>query len=304
MTPPNDPVAQSVHDRLLKRANERREDFNNVLTRYGVERFLYRLTRTRHGKRFVLKGAMLFVLWLDRPHRPTRDLDLLGSGEITESTLRAIFTDVCQARVKPDGLTFDSDSITVQEIRENQVYQGLRVKIRGRLGNAHIDVQIDVGIGDIITPAPVEVDYPTLLDLPSPHLKTYPKETVVAEKLDAMIQLGLRNSRMKDFYDLWLMARHFEFDGPTLTESIRLTCERRQTQVTADAACFSESYAHNPTKQVQWKAFLSRGRLTDAPQDFEQVMEQIRAFLQPVVITLNDGKPYNRQWPSGGPWRH
>jgi hypothetical protein len=303
MTPPNDPVAQSVHDRLLKIAKEQREDFNGVLARYGVERFLYRLTRTRHGKRFVLKGAMLFLLWLDRPHRPTRDLDLLGSGEITESTLRTIFTDVCQARVKPDGLTFDPDSITVQEIRENQVYQGLRIKVRGRLGNARVDVQIDVGIGDVITPAPVETDFPTLLDLPAPHLKTYPKETVVAEKLDAMIQLGLRNSRMKDFFDLWLMARHFEFDGPTLAESIRRTCERRQTPVTADAVCFSESYAHDPTKQVQWNAFLSRGRLTDAPRDFPQVMERIWAFLQPVVITLNDGKPYNRQWPPGGPWR-
>jgi hypothetical protein len=239
MTPPNDPVAQSVHDRLLNLTAERREDFNRVLARYGIERLMYRLTKTRHGKRFVLKGAMLFLLWLDRPHRPTRDLDLLGSGEITESTLRAIFTDVCQARVKPDGLTFDPDSITVQEIRENQVYQGLRVKVRGRLGNARVDVQIDVGTGDIITPTPVEIDYPTLLDLPAPHLKTYPKETVVAEKLEAMIQLGLRNSRMKDFFDLWLMARHFEFDGPTLAESIRRTCERRQTPVTADAACFS-----------------------------------------------------------------
>lgn len=152
MTTQNNPVAQSVHDRLRRIAADRKEDFNALLSRYGVERFLYRLTRTRHGKQFVLKGAMLFVLWFDRLHRPTRDLDLLGTGEITEETLRTIFTDACQFRVRADGLVFDPASMTVQEIRENQVYQGLRTKIKGRLGNARVDVQIDVGIGDAITP--------------------------------------------------------------------------------------------------------------------------------------------------------
>lgn len=158
MTRKNNPIVQSVHDRLRKIAADRKEDFNALLARYAVERLLYRLTRTLHGKRFVLKGAMLFILWFDRLHRPTRDLDLLGSGEITEETLRAIFTDVCRARVQADGLEFDPDSITVEDIRENQAYHGLRVRIRGKLGNARVGVQIDVGVGGIITPPPTPID--------------------------------------------------------------------------------------------------------------------------------------------------
>jgi predicted nucleotidyltransferase component of viral defense system len=299
-----DPIAQSVHDRLLRIAADRREDFNGLLARYGIERLLYRLTRTRHGKRFVLKGATLFLIWFDRPHRPTRDLDLLGSGRITESSLRAVFAEVCTARVKPDGLAFDPDAVVVRAIRENQVHRVLRVKILGRLGNARMSVQIDVGMGDVITPSPVKIDFPTLLDLPAPHLMAYPKETVAAEKLEAMIRLGSRNSRTKDPFDLWKMSGHFEFDGYTLAEAIRQTFERRQTLLVAEPTCFSELYVQDPTKQFQWSAFLRRNRLSDAPEDFPRVMERLRAFLQPVISALVDGKSYDRAWSPGGPWRY
>jgi len=303
MTWRDDPVAQSVHDRLRRLAADRREDFNALLARYGNERFLYRLSRTRHSKRFVLKGAMLFIVWLNRLHRPTRDLDLLGTGEITEGTLREIFTDVCQAHVKADGLAFDPASISVQEIRENQLYQGLRVKVRGRLGNARIDIQIDVGIGDTITPDPIEADYPTLLDFPAPRLRTYPIETVVAEKLDAMVQLGLRNSRMRDFFDLWLMSRSFDFDGPVLTEAVRRTFTRRQTALVPDPVCFTNAFAQDAAKHTQWRAFLRRSRLSDAPTDFAQIAEQVRTFLHPVIVALAAGTRFAQRWRPGGPWR-
>jgi len=303
MTWRDDPAAQSVHDRLRRLAADRREDFNALLARYGNERFLYRLSRTRHSKRFVLKGAMLFIVWLNRLHRPTRDLDLLGTGEITEATLREIFTDVCQARVKADGLAFDPASIAVREIRENQVYQGLRVKVRGRLGNARIDIQIDVGIGDSITPAPIEVDYPTLLDLPAPRIQTYPTETVVAEKLDAMVQLGLRNSRMRDFFDLWLMSQTFDFDGLILAEAIRRTFVRRQTALAAEPVCFTDAFAQDAAKHTQWRAFLRRSRLSDAPTEFPQVAEQVRAFLHPVIAALMGNTPFAQRWRPGGPWK-
>ncbi len=303
MTSQKHPVAQSIHDRLRGVAAERKEDFNALLSRYTVERFLYRLTRTRHGKRFVLKGAMLFTLWLNRLHRPTRDLDLLGSGEITTETLRAIFADVCQARVQADGLEFDPASITAQEIRENQVYQGLRARVRGRLGNARVDVQIDVGIGDAITPEPIDTDYPTLLDLPAPHLKAYPSETVVAEKLDAMVQLGLRNSRMKDFFDIWLLAGNLDFDGRTLAKAVQRTFERRQTPLEPAPVCLTDTFALDSSKGVQWKAFIRRSRLSDAPAEFPRVIEQVRVFLQPVVSTLAAGREFNMRWPPQGPWQ-
>lgn len=302
MTPRKNPVAQSVHDRLHTIAVDRKEEFNALLSRYGVERFLYRLIQSRHGKRFVLKGAMLFVLWFDRLHRQTRDLDLLGSGEITEETLRAIFTDVCQMKVHPDGLEFDPASITIREIREGQVYQGLRVKVRGRLGNARVEVQIDVGVGDAITPEPIEVDFPTLLDLPAPHLKAYPSETVVAEKLDAMVQLGLRNSRMKDFFDIWLLAGNFHFDGRTLAEAVRRTFERRQTRLEPDPICLTETFATDASKVVQWKAFIQRSRLSDTPEEFSGIIENVRSFLRPMVSALAAGRDFDLRWPPGGPW--
>jgi predicted nucleotidyltransferase component of viral defense system len=303
MTPPSNPLAQSVKDRLRRVAADRKEDFNSLLARYAMERLLYRLTRTRHGKRFVLKGAMLFVLWLNRMHRPTRDLDLLGSGQIDEQTLRAIFADVCDARVTADGLDFDATSITIHAIRENQVYQGLRVKLQGLLGKARANVQIDVGIGDAITPDPVEAEFPTLLDLPAPRLKAYPHETVVAEKLNAMVQLAERNSRMKDFYDLWLMAKTFAFDGPVLTAAVRRTFDRRQTRLDVEPVCFTEAFARDASKQVQWHAFLLRERLSDAPSEFPQVMAEVSTFLHPIVSALAGHRDFPLRWQAGGPWQ-
>lgn len=303
MNAPRNSIAQSVHDRLRKIAADYREDFNALLARYGSERFLCRLARSPYGDQFVLKGAMLFILWLGRLHRPTRDLDLLAYGEITEASLRTMFAKVCRVPAGADGLEFDPASISVQEIRENQVYRGMRLKIRGCLGNARVDVQIDVGIGDAITPKPIEVDYPTLLDLPAPRLKAYPPETVVAEKLEAMIQLGLRNSRMKDFFDVWLLARNFAFAGEILVEAARRTLERRQTQPAREPACFSDAFASDLSKQVQGKAFIRRSGLTEAPSEFSQVMAEVRTLLQPLAAALAADRRFNELWPPGGPWQ-
>ena len=303
MKPPKDPVAQSVFDRLKTLAVQRKEDFNSLLARYSNERFLYRLSRTEHAPRFVLKGAMLFVVWLNRLHRPTRDMDFLGYGEITEQNLRAVFTGICGLEAEPDGLVFDASSIEVEALRENQVYHGLRVKIAGKLGNARANIQIDVGIGDAVFPEPVEIDYPTLLNLPSPRLKIYPAETVVAEKLDAMLQLGLRNSRMKDFFDLWLISRTFTFDGVVLSEAVRRTTERRQTIVDDVPVCFTDEFVEDPSKQNQWKAFLRQGRLSEAPDNFTDAMAILRPFLQPLVTAVRSNSGFAMRWPAGGPWR-
>jgi len=299
----SDPLAQSVHDRLRKTASETREQFNAVLARYGMERLLFRLSRTPHGKRFVLKGAMLFVLWLDRLHRPTLDVDLLGSEYFDQQALRSMFEDVCRVKVKADGLQFDPDSITVEEIRESQRYQGLRVKVPGHLGSARLTVQVDVGFGDVITPAPVEADYPTLLDLPAPRLKTYPAETVVAEKTDAIIEFGLRNSRMKDYYDLWMLCSHFDFVGASLAAAIQATLRRRHRELpTVVPSGLSDDFGEDTLKQQQWSAFLRRNRLADVQLPLLAVVHKLREFLVAPLQAVSEGRSFEAQWPAGGPW--
>lgn len=233
MTPRNVPknVAASVQARLLNLARERGEDFQLVLTRYALERLLYRLSRSPHREEFVLKGAMLFQVWSDEPHRPTRDLDLLGRGANTAEQYTSIFRDLAAEPVEEDGLTFVTDTIRAEQIRESQEYNGLRLQFEARLANVRIPIQIDIGVGDAMTPGPIEIEFPTLLDFPPPLLLAYSRETVVAEKFQAMVMLGMINTRMKDFFDLWILSKEYDFDGVTLTGAIRATFDRRATEL-------------------------------------------------------------------------
>lgn len=251
--------SHSIQARLLNYSREHQVNHNHTLTRYGIERLMYRLSRSPHADRFVLKGAMLFVLWLEDLHRPTQDLDLLGFGDLSSSSLRSIFEDVCRLPVEDDGLEFSKEGIVIEEIREAEVYQGLRVRIPGRLGNTRLNVSVDVGLGDAVVPDPEKSDYPVLLDLPHPEIKTYPRETVVAEKVDAMILFGLRNSRMKDYYDLWTLAKRFPFNASLLAMAIDATLNRRGRELPSQTPPgLQDEFAANPTKQTQWKAFLRR----------------------------------------------
>ena len=299
-----DPITRSVHDRLLKLAVTRKEDFNAILARYGNERLLYRLTRTKHGKRFVLKGASLFVLWLGRVHRPTRDLDLLASGRIDPTILTSIFHDVCQAPVEPDGVRFDPASIAVTDIRAGQEYQGLRVKLRGLLGTARLSIQVDIGLGDAITPKPEEAAYPTLLNMPAPRMKVYPRETAIAEKLDAMLERGLKNSRMKDYYDIALLSQHFKFDGPVLRAAIEATLRRRGHAVPASLpAALTDAFATDRAKSLQWNAFVRSHRSSEVSADLAIVVRQVREFLEPPLNAIAGAIEFDRQWSPGGPWQ-
>lgn len=211
MTKPPKDIGASVRARLLRIARDRREDFQLLLTRYANERLLYRLSMSPHGSRFVLKGAALFTLWTGRPHRATRDLDLLGFGEPTEQHVRSVFEQIIGLDVGDDGVFFDPSSLDVGLIREEQEYGGFRVTLHARVTSAQVRLQVDVGFGDAITPAAAMVDFPPLLDFPPPRLRAYPRETVVAEKVEAMVQLGLANSRMKDFFDIVVLSRMFEY---------------------------------------------------------------------------------------------
>jgi predicted nucleotidyltransferase component of viral defense system len=229
-------VGASVRARLLGLARERKEDFQLVLTRYANERLLFRLAQSPHASRFVLKGAALFTVWTGEPHRATRDIDLLGFGDPSEEALRSLFAEVLALEVAEDGVQFDLGSMTVGPIREDQEYGGVRIVLGAQLTSAKVRLQIDVGFGDAITPDAVVVSLPALLDFPAPRLRAYPRETVVAEKTEAMVKLGLANSRMKDFYDLVILSRMFEFLGlgfrhPTSRHSEFRTAATYETRV-------------------------------------------------------------------------
>jgi predicted nucleotidyltransferase component of viral defense system len=297
-------IAASVRQRLLNLSRTRREDFQAVLTRYGIERLLYRLARSSHGDEFVLKGAMLFTLWTGEPHRTTWDLDLLGRGTIDITRLARVFRDVCEATVDDDGLVFDPKSARGERIREDLEYEGVRIHLDARLGVARIAIQIDVGFGDAVTPRPQKVTFPTLLDFPAPALKVYPREPVVAEKFQAMVVLGIGNSRMKDFYDVWALARAFEFDGGTLSKSIKATFNRRRTPLpTEEPLALSHLFAEDRSKQTQWKAFIHKGRLLAEPPPLPNVVRALRGFLLPPTSALVEGRAFEMKWPAGGQWR-
>lgn len=271
-------LAASIHARLSARAKARGEIFQDVLTRYGIERFLYRLSRTSARDTLWLKGALLFDLWFDVPHRPTRDADFLGFGSADQAALESVVRDACAVDV-PDGMTYEPASMRVREIREDARYAGLRVTLRGRLKNARCPVQLDIGYGDAVTPGPEEAVYPTLLDdLPAPRLRVYPRETVIAEKLEAIANLGIANSRMKDYFDLRALAREGATDPRILSEAIRVTFERRRTPLPVGMLLgLEDQFARDKVKQAQWNAFLAKNRLEG--QAFEVVVREVRAFL-------------------------
>ncbi len=296
-------VPASVRQRLMQLSRDRGEDFQFVLTRYGLERLLYRLTQSPQAGQFVLKGAMLFQLWTGQPHRPTRDLDLLGQGTPSTDRLREAFQDICSLPVVDDGLVFRADAVRAEQIKEDDEYQGIRLRIEARLGNARIPLQIDIGFGDAITPGPQAVDYPTLLDFPAPQLPAYPRETVVAEKFQAMVQLAMANSRMKDFYDIWTLARQFEFAGPPLCAAIRATFERRQTALPSLTPLpLTTEFSTDPYKASQWTAFLRKGRLSMSPPRLDEVVALLESFLMPPTLALTANEPWDRAW-SPTEWR-
>lgn len=276
--------AASIHARLLNRAKARDEDFNLILTRYALERFLYRLSLVPAREVFWLKGAMLFDLWFDMPHRPTRDADFLGFGPMDIEVLTVTIREICGVAVD-DGMTFDSETIAIEEIREDARYGGLRVRLVGRLGNARCTVQLDVGYGDAVTPGPEEAVYPTLLDdLPPPRLRVYPRAAVVAEKLEAIVSLGMANSRMKDFFDLRALAHEGLLDAQLLGEAIAATFQRRGTEIPAELPLgLSDEFARDAAKRAQWQAFLGKNRL-DAPTLGEVIAEIQRFVAEPLAL--------------------
>jgi predicted nucleotidyltransferase component of viral defense system len=294
----------SVHDRLLKIAKERGAEFQDLLINYALERWLYRMTLSAHRDRFVLKGAMLFAIWSDEPHRSTGDLDLLGYGKNSIAEMEEIFREICLVECEADGLEMPPASVRGSVIREDRQYEGVRINLLATLGRARIPLQIDVGFGDAVTPPPMEMTYPTLLELPAPRLRAYRRETVVAEKFHAMVERGIGNSRMKDYFDLWVFTESFEFDGATLMETIRATFERRRTALPAVVPVgLTDGFGQHPEKLAQWRAFVRRGKLRAGSVNLPEVVTRIHDFLMPPVNALGSGQSFEGRWLPRQGWK-
>ncbi len=275
MTPDASGNPRSIRARLLNRARADRVEFQQLLTRFALERLLYRLSISTHRDQFLLKGALLFNLWYSAPHRATRDVDFLGFGSDDLTRLESVFRDLCELAVA-DGIVFDPQSVRAVEIRLHANYGGIRVNLVGTLAGARCPVQADIGFGDAVTPDPEESTYPTLLaDLPTPNLRVYPKPTVIAEKFHAIVELGMENSRMKDYFDLWVLLRDPDIDRSLVAKAIRATFERRQTMIPSDTPIgLSLDFSADALKQSQWRAFATRNGL-QVPE-LAEVVAQLR----------------------------
>ena len=295
--------AASIHQRLLNYARSSGQDFIFVLRTFAMERLLYRLSRSPYADKFILKGALLFKIWTGNFYRQTRDIDVLAFTPETMSSLKAIFKNILQIECVEDGLMYLPNTVNAREIREDQQYGGFRITLTAMLGAAKIYLQVDCGFGDAITPDPVVKDFPTLLDLTAPRLRTYPKETTIAEKLETIVRLGIANSRMKDFYDLWVLANDFPFSGQVVALAIQNTFSRRRTSLPPGIPeAFHASFVQNPSKLIQWQAFIRKTGFIKVEKDFEKTIIFVRSFLWPPLNSIVKSKSFEMTWPAGGPW--
>ncbi len=295
-------IAASVYTRLRTRARERGEGVPLVHQRYAAERLLYRVAQSPYHDQFVLRGGMLYEIWGGSVYRPTSDLDLLGYGSPEPERIRACFRELAAIEVPDDGLRFASDSIRVRKMREEAEYSGVEVRLELHLHTARIPLKVDVGFGDAVVPGVEEVEYPPLLDGPAPYIRIYPRESVIAEKLHAAALFAESNTRMKDFYDLFVLSQGFSFEGATLARAIAATFERRRTPL-PPALPIPATFFGNAPRAERWRGYLKKNELSAAPGDFIAIGGALREFLGPPYDALVTESDYRASWEPGGPWR-
>ena len=309
MTPPRGmrDIATSIRRRLLTLAQNKGVDYNLVLQRFAAERFLFRLAASGEVDRFILKGAALFRVWTGEELRPTRDLDFLAIGPQDNPAIRNSLQVICNVACPEDGVVFHPGATRIYRIRIGQPYGGLRARIQGNIGRARLPLRMDIGFGDVITPGSELQKYPTLLDLPAPRLWTYPRETLVAEKLEAMVRLGAMNSRVKDIWDIVCLARRFPFDGETLQTAIAETFRRRRTSFAGPSpVSLLPDYYEDTARARRWSVLqrqIGAGAGAGAPDRLVGGGEELRRFLGPVYDSLTEDCPFTQVWPAGGPWQ-
>lgn len=297
-------IAASIRAKLENKGKETNRPFAEVLQYYSMERFLYRLTQSEYANHFILKGALLFTAWGVAQRRTTLDIDFLSKTNDDSGKLEEAFRKICQVQVPEDGLFFDPSTVHGEKIKENADYEGLRIRFKGFLERAKIPMQIDVAFGDAIYPKPLLIQYPTILDLPKPSLKGYTFDSVVAEKFEAMIKLGDINSRMKDFYDVWLLSRKLDFDGESLCEAVRRTFARRKTELPPNTPLFSKDiYDQRSDRQTLWKAFLRKNQNEDAPETLNETVPSIENFLVDPIQAIYAQRDFTLKWIAPGPWK-
>jgi len=299
-------IAASIRDRLLNLSKKRGENYNYLLTLYVGERLLYRLSQSPYQQQYILKGATLFKVWNGEPHRATKDLDFLSFGNNEVKYIEKVFQEICLIECEQDGIIFLPESSKIQVIKEDQQYEGVRVEITGKLGTNLCKLQVDIGFGDAVTPDAQEKEIDTILDAPKPILKIYPRETAIAEKFQAMVSLGIINSRMKDFYDIWFLCqdKDFKFHGDLLCQAIENTFNRRKTEIPIkEPLAFTQEFTNDPDKQKQWTAFLKKSNIGEPQLKLDDVVAVIKNFIMPLCIASTKNESFNKVWNVEGYWK-
>jgi predicted nucleotidyltransferase component of viral defense system len=297
-------IQASIRARLQNLARETNRPFAESLQYYAMERLLYRLSKSQYAGKFILKGALMFTAWNIPQRRATLDIDFLARFDNQVNSIEKVIRDICRVTVVSDGLVFDPETVRGQRIKEDADYEGVRVKFIGFLERSRVPMQIDVAFGDIVYPRPKIFDYPVILDLPKPRLKGYPLESVVSEKFEAMVKLGLLNSRMKDFYDIWLTTRQFDFDGLTLTKALKKTFGHRRTELPQKRPLFAEEiYDDKSDRQKLWMAFLRKGDIKYAPDKLSAMAKAIEKFLIKPLVAIRKGLEFKKIWKASGTWK-
>lgn len=290
-------IPASVHQRLLNLARETKRPFNELLQYFAIERFLFRFSRSEYADRYVLKGAQMLQAWNAPLARPTMDIDMLGRGPSTIDALENVIREVIAVEVEPDGVVFDPKTVSGEVIVKGREYEGVRIRLRGVLGKIRLNVQLDVGFGDLVVPAPTPIELPDLIGLGAPRLLGYTPESAIAEKYHAMVALDLANTRIKDFYDVWLLSQTIEFDGAVLARAIGVTFKQRSTPLpTEPPMALTEQFGEAADKQALWRAFLRKGRLDAQGKQLGEIVAELREFLLPPTLAAQASAPFQKRW--------
>jgi predicted nucleotidyltransferase component of viral defense system len=296
-------VAASIRARLQANAKETGRPFQEVLQYFAMERFLFRLSQSQHADKLVLKGGLMLTAWRAPSSRPTKDIDFLAKMPNDVDSVVQVVREICQQEVESDGLEFDIASIDGRITKEDADYEGVRVNFRATLQNARIHMQIDMGFGDVVVPSVIPMEYPTILDFEAPRLNGYSRETTVAEKFEAMVKLGQLNSRIRDFFDIWLLSRQFDFDGKILADAMQQTFANRGTEINTEPVALTPDFASDAEKQTQWSGFCQKSRVEHAPGSLQEVCNAIAQFIKPVATAVQTEQPFDDFWQAPGPWR-
>jgi hypothetical protein len=277
-------VAASLRQKLLNKSKAENRPFEELVRRYAMERFLYRLSQSGYRERLILKGALMFAVWKQSLYRPTLDIDMLGMMNNDATILEKCIRDVCSEKVGNDGIVFDPTTVRSEGITKDADYVGRRIAFIGKIENMRIPMQIDIGFGDAVFPEPDRITMPSFFGMPTGQLLGYTRESAIAEKYHAMVQMAELNSRMKDFFDIWVLSTTFDFSLKRISQAVKFTFERRHVPIAEEIAAFSDAFAED--KQGQWLAFRGKIKAVEAPASFRDITRQVEKFLRPVIDSL------------------